>query len=79
VVHDELDHEPGSARLKVAGGHGGHNGLRDIIQKTGSKDFLRLRLGIGHPGHASAVAGYVLKRPSKIDQERLDCYPENCR
>lgn len=72
VVHDELDHEPGSARLKFSGGHGGHNGLRDIVQKTASKDFLRLRLGVGHPGHAKAVASYVLKTAPKIEQDKID-------
>ena len=72
VVHDELDHEPGSARLKLSGGHGGHNGLRDIIAKSGSKDFLRLRLGVGHPGSAKAVSGYVLKKASKLDHEKIE-------
>ena len=57
-------------RLKKGGGHGGHNGLRDIVAKSGSKDFWRLRIGIGHPGHKSAVSGYVLKR-APIDQQRL--------
>ncbi len=70
VVHDELDLPPGIIKLKKGGGHGGHNGLRDIIAKTGSKDFWRLRVGIGHPGHKSAVSGYVLKR-APSDQQRL--------
>ena len=70
VVHDELDLDPGVVRLKKGGGHGGHNGLRDIVAKSGSKDFWRLRIGIGHPGHKSAVSGYVLKR-APIDQQRL--------
>lgn len=60
VVHDELDLPPGTVRLKRGGGHGGHNGLRDIIAKLGSSDFLRLRLGIGHPGSADAVTDYLL-------------------
>ena len=69
VVHDELDLAPGIARLKIGGGHGGHNGLRDIISALGNnKQFARLRLGIGHPGHASAVANYVLKRAAPQDQ-----------
>lgn len=72
VVHDELDHEPGSARLKMGGGHGGHNGLRDIVAQSGSKDFLRLRLGVGHPGSAKAVSGYVLKKAPKIEHEQIE-------
>lgn len=67
VVHDELDLPPGMARLKQGGGHGGHNGLRDIIERLGSKDFWRLRLGIGHPGDKNQVVDYVLHRPSKDD------------
>ena len=63
VAHDELDLPPGTARLKLGGGHGGHNGLRDIISKrSGDKNFYRLRLGIGHPGNAKLVASYVLKK-----------------
>ncbi|MEH6551448.1 MAG: aminoacyl-tRNA hydrolase [Pseudomonadales bacterium] len=67
VAHDELDLPPGTARLKTGGGHGGHNGLRDTIASMGNqKDFARLRIGIGHPGHADKVTGYVLgKCPSK--------------
>lgn len=67
VVHDELDLPPGKARLKFGGGHGGHNGLRDIIaQLANSRDFARLRLGIGHPGEAKHVVNFVLqKAPSK--------------
>lgn len=61
VAHDELDLEPGTARLKIGGGHGGHNGLRDIM-RHGGQDFMRLRLGIGHPGDKSQVTAYVLKR-----------------
>jgi PTH1 family peptidyl-tRNA hydrolase len=71
VVHDELDLPAGVAKLKLGGGHGGHNGLRDTIAAVG-KEFLRLRLGIGHPGHRDLVVGYVLKAPSKIDREKLD-------
>jgi len=63
IAHDELDMAPGVARLKFGGGHGGHNGLRDTISALGNcKDFARLRLGIGHPGNAKLVTGYVLKR-----------------
>jgi len=71
VVHDELDLPVGVAKLKLSGGHGGHNGLRDIIAKTGSKDFARLRVGVGHPGHASAVSGYVLKKAPKNDHQLI--------
>lgn len=70
VAYDELDLPPGTARLKQGGGHGGHNGLRDIFRHTTNQDFLRLRIGIGHPGHKSAVTGYVLSRPD-AEQERL--------
>lgn len=70
VAHDELDLPPGHIRVKKAGGHGGHNGLRDSVAKLGNADFWRLRIGIGHPGHKSAVSGYVLKR-APADQQRL--------
>lgn len=63
VAHDEIDLPPGTVRLKLAGGHGGHNGLRDLIQHCG-RDFMRLRLGVGHPGHKDQVTGYVLKKAS---------------
>ena len=73
VAHDELDHSPGITRFKIAGGHGGHNGLRDIIKSLGnSNEFARLRIGIGHPGHADHVADYVLKTASKGDQQLID-------
>jgi len=71
VAHDELDLEPGIIRLKKSGGHGGHNGLRDIINHIG-KDFLRLRIGIGHPGHRNQVVNYVLKAPCRDDQKKID-------
>ncbi|MBT8051296.1 MAG: aminoacyl-tRNA hydrolase [Gammaproteobacteria bacterium] len=70
VAYDELDLPPGTVRLKHGGGHGGHNGLRDIFRHTTNQEFLRLRIGIGHPGHKSAVTGYVLSRPDAA-QERL--------
>ena len=63
VAHDEIDLPPGIVRLKQGGGHGGHNGLRDVIKHCGA-DFMRLRLGVGHPGEKSQVTGYVLKRAS---------------
>ena len=72
VVYDELDLPPGSVKLKKGGGHGGHNGLRDIIALSGSKDFYRLRLGIGHPGHKSKVISWVLNRASKEDEISID-------
>lgn len=73
VAHDELDLDPGIARLKIGGGHGGHNGLRDIISGQGNdKNFARLRLGIGHPGNAKQVSNYVLKRASLEDQNRIE-------
>lgn len=72
VAHDELDILPGHIRLKNGGGHGGHNGLRDSLAKLGNGDFWRLRIGIGHPGHKSAVSGYVLKRASAVDQRLID-------
>ena len=72
VVHDELDLAPGIARFKKGGGHGGHNGLRDIIKSLGnSTDFARLRIGIGHPGQARLVADYVLKKASPNDQQLI--------
>ena len=63
VVHDEIDLPPGTVRLKKGGGHGGHNGVRDVIKHCGA-DFLRLRIGVGHPGEKTRVRGYVLKRGS---------------
>lgn len=73
VAHDELDIAPGTARFKFSGGHGGHNGLRDIIAALGnSRDFHRLRVGIGHPGEASKVVNYVLGRPGKGERIAID-------
>lgn len=72
VVHDELDIPPGVARLKLGGGHGGHNGLKDIIAHLGSRDFWRLRIGIGHPGDRADVAGYVLNDPRREERELID-------
>ena len=71
VIHDELDLPTGTARLKRSGGHGGHNGLRDIISRTGSKDFLRCRLGINHPGDSRQVSDYVLSKPSQTDRQQI--------
>ena len=73
IAYDELDIPAGTARFKQGGGLGGHNGLRDILPALGNNaDFHRLRIGIGHPGHASRVTGYVLGAPSKVDRERID-------
>jgi len=63
VAHDEIDLPPGTVRLKQGGGHGGHNGIRDVIRHCGA-DFLRLRIGVGHPGEKDKVTGHVLKRAS---------------
>jgi peptidyl-tRNA hydrolase, PTH1 family len=67
VVHDDLDLPVGTVRLKSGGGHGGHNGLRDLHRHLGA-DYARLRIGIGHPGVREAVIGYVLERPSRDDE-----------
>jgi PTH1 family peptidyl-tRNA hydrolase len=72
VVHDELDLPPGSAKLKLGGGHGGHNGLKDIIAHLGSRDFWRLRIGIGHPGDRAEVANFVLNAPRREERELID-------
>lgn len=73
VCHDELDFPPGDIRLKKGGGHGGHNGLRDTIAALGNQNnFLRLRIGIGHPGDANQVADYVLKSPSKGERKLIE-------
>ena len=80
VVHDELDLASGSIRLKKGGGHGGHNGLRDIISALGSKEFYRLRIGIDHPGHRDQVTNYVLSRPSRSEQSLIeDAINDGCR
>lgn len=73
VAHDELDIEPGNARLKIGGGHGGHNGLRDIINSLGNnKNFARLRIGIGHPGNAKLVSNYVLKKAPATEYQQIE-------
>jgi PTH1 family peptidyl-tRNA hydrolase len=71
VVHDEIDLPPGAVRLKQGGGHGGHNGLRDIIAHIGA-DFWRLRLGVGHPGSKDEVIDYVLSRPAPAERESIE-------
>ncbi|MEI6896138.1 MAG: aminoacyl-tRNA hydrolase [Psychromonas sp.] len=73
IAHDELDIPPGIAKFKLGGGHGGHNGLRDIINKLGNnKNFYRLRIGIGHPGDKNKVSGFVLGKASKSEQNLID-------
>jgi len=71
VVHDALDLPPGTARLKFDGGHGGQNGLRDLFAHIGHGRFHRLRIGIGHPGHRDRVTGWVLGRPSAVDEAAI--------
>ena len=72
VVHDELDLEPGVARLKQGGGHGGHNGLRDLHRHLGGPGYARLRLGVGHPGHRDEVVPFVLDRPRRAEAEAIE-------
>lgn len=71
VVHDDLDLPPGGIRVKRGGGHGGHNGLRDIMACLGSREFLRLRVGIGHPGDSRQVVDYVLDRPGRQEESEI--------
>ena len=72
VVHDELDFPPGTIRLKQNGGHGGHNGLRNIISHLNNSNFSRLRIGIGRPSEQSMVTDYVLHAPSKSEQQQIE-------
>ncbi len=72
VVHDELDLPAGRLKIKTGGGHGGHNGLRDIISQLGTAEFHRLRVGIGHPGHKDLVLNYVLGKPSIEDKQAIN-------
>jgi PTH1 family peptidyl-tRNA hydrolase len=72
VAHDELDLPPGTVRLKQGGGGGGHNGLADIIEKLASRDFFRMRIGIGHPGSRELVTPFVLGRPSATDEADIN-------
>ncbi|MFO1422483.1 MAG: aminoacyl-tRNA hydrolase [Candidatus Competibacteraceae bacterium] len=81
VAHDELDLPLGVVRLKKGGGPGGHNGLRDLIAHLGGNDFLRLRLGIGHPGNSHEVLDHVLRRPlaserALVEQAMVDALRE---
>jgi len=72
VAHDEIDLPPGTAKLKTGGGHGGHNGLRDIISQLGTNDFHRLRIGVGHPGSKDQVVDYVLHNASRDNRILID-------
>jgi PTH1 family peptidyl-tRNA hydrolase len=72
VAYDDLDLPTGTVRLKQGGGHGGHNGIRDIISALGTADFQRLRVGIGHPGDASKVLNYVLGEPGRSERDAID-------
>ncbi len=87
VAHDELDFVPGQVRFKQGGGHGGHNGLRDILAHLTTPAFQRLRIGIGHPGERTQVVNYVLNPPDQAAQRAIeqgieracDCLPELLR
>lgn len=72
VIHDDIDLAVGTVRLKRGGGHAGHNGLRDIDRALGSPDYLRLRIGVGHPGHKTAVLAHVLGAPGSAEAELID-------
>jgi PTH1 family peptidyl-tRNA hydrolase len=72
VAHDEIDLPVATVRLKLDGGHGGHNGLRDIISHLSTKQFYRLRIGVGHPGNSALVVDYVLHSPSKTDRSKIN-------
>ena len=78
VAHDELDVPPGEAKLKRGGGHGGHNGLRDIHAQMATDDYWRLRIGIGHPGNKAEVANWVLKKPSLDDRIAIEQTLDRC-
>jgi PTH1 family peptidyl-tRNA hydrolase len=72
IAHDEIDLPPGTVRLKRGGGHGGHNGLRDVVPQLGASGFSRIRIGVGHPGHRDRVVGHVLDRPSPAERSEID-------
>ena len=71
IVHDEIDLDVGNLRFKIGGGHGGNNGVRDIIEKVGDSNFSRLRIGIGHPGSVDKVVSYVLNKPNNDDTKNI--------
>ncbi len=72
VIHDDLDLPPGAVRYKRDGGHGGHNGLRDLHAQLGTSQYPRLRLGIGHPGQSAQVVDYVLGKPEAQDRLAIE-------
>ena len=72
VVHDEIDFDPGTIRIKNGGGDAGHKGIRDIITNISSNDFLRIRIGVGHPGHRDRVIGSVLSKPSRAERRLIE-------
>ena len=72
IAHDEIDLPPGTVRLKRGGGHGGHNGLRDVVPQLGDSGFSRIRIGVGHPGYKDRVVGHVLDRPSSAERGEID-------
>jgi len=71
IVHDEIDLDVGNLRFKIGGGHGGNNGVKDIIEKVGDQNFIRLRIGIGHPGTTDKVVSYVLNKPNIDDKQNI--------
>jgi PTH1 family peptidyl-tRNA hydrolase len=71
IVHDEIDLDVGNLRFKIGGGHGGNNGVRDIIEKVGDSNFSRLRIGIGHPGSVDKVVSYVLNKPNNDETKNI--------
>ena len=72
VAHDEIDLPAGTVRLKRGGGHGGHNGLRDVVPQLAGAGFSRIRIGVGHPGSKDRVIGYVLERPPPAERSEID-------
>ncbi len=72
IAHDDIDLPAGTIKLKFDGGDGGHNGLKNIISHLGTKQFYRLRIGVGHPGSSKDVSDYVLHHPSKADKTKIE-------
>jgi peptidyl-tRNA hydrolase, PTH1 family len=72
IAHDDIDLPAGTIKLKFDGGDGGHNGLSDIIRHLSTRQFYRLRIGVGHPGNSKDVVDYVLDKPSKADKQKID-------
>ncbi len=79
IAHDDIDLPPGQIKLKFAGGHGGHNGLRDIHAHLGTPNYWRLRIGVGHPGSKDQVVDYVLHAPSAPEREKIERALEEAR